>query len=77
MTATFSFTTWTATRLIALEKQTYSYQFGAKAEQAALDKRFEEYREVQRVQDQKIERKVDKTYDKVIKIAAKLNIPSD
>ena len=77
LTATFSFTSWTAMKVIALEKQTYSYQFGAKAESRALEEKFEAHCVAQTIQDVKIETKVNKTYEKVIQIATKLDIPSD
>lgn len=76
VTLTFSFTSWTAVRVIALEKQTFSYQFGARAESIALEEKFDAHCNAQAIQDIKVDTKLDRTYDKVMKIAAKLEIPN-
>ena len=68
VTATFSFTSWTAVKVIAVEKQTFSYQAGAIAERDAMRDKFDVHCGAQMIQDAKVETKLDKTYDAVIRI---------
>ncbi len=71
----FSFTTWTATKVVALEKQTFAYQQGAIREQQGLEVRFDEHCETAEVRAEKFEDKLDKTHDAVLRIETILNAP--
>jgi len=70
----FSFTTWTAAKVVTLEKQTYAYQSGAIATEKALEDRFDAHCNVATKQFEKVEQKLDKTYDAVISIQTQLKL---
>ncbi len=72
LAATFTFTTWTAQKVVALEKQTFSYQSGAKAEQVALEEKFDGHCIAQVVQSEKVQVKLDRTYDAVLRIGEQI-----